>query len=229
MTLNGCNRKIQSILGSFASAVPHKYDAVLGGARKKFPFTVTPPCCSESCPAEMRAWPPPVGVYRDWVVLVLLLHWALGSAEWAEGQKHSKGDDPWASCHTSNTSREKFSWNSILLVLLNGEHCIDTDNQWHFHICGWASAWLDVFCIQVHGQCQWAIKVIIYDVCKWLCYEISQVLSKRRSEVVSQGWEEIVRCIMYRCEKVSLHKLTQVWLDGCWLPHAVFSTHLTVL
>lgn len=139
VTVNGYSRKkIQSILGSSVSAILHKYDAVLGRARKKFPFTVTPLCCSESCLAEMQAWPPPVGVYHDWVVLQLL-HWALGSAEWTEGQKHGKGDDLWASCHTSNTERkwerEKFSWNSILLVLRNTEHCIDADNQRHFHIC----------------------------------------------------------------------------------------------
>lgn len=46
-----------------------------------------------------------MGVCNDCVVL--LLHWALGSAEWAEGQKHSERDDPWASCHTSNTEGEK--------------------------------------------------------------------------------------------------------------------------
>ena len=106
---------------------------------KKFPFTVTPLCCSESCLAEMQTWRPPVGLCHDCVVL--LLRWALGSAEWAEGQKHSEGDDPWASCHTSNTEGEreregdKFSWNSVLLVLLNTAYCIDTDNQWHFHTC----------------------------------------------------------------------------------------------
>lgn len=81
------------------------YDAVLGRVWKKFPFTVTPLCCSESCLAEMQTWRPPVGVCHDCVALLLLLHWDLGSAEWAEGQKHSEGDDPWASCHTSNTER----------------------------------------------------------------------------------------------------------------------------
>lgn len=46
-----------------------------------------------------------MGLCHDCVVL-LLLHWVLGSAEWAEGQKHSEGDNPWASCHTSYTERE---------------------------------------------------------------------------------------------------------------------------
>ncbi len=103
-------KNIQSILGFSVSAILRKYDAVLGRVWKKFPFTVTPLCCNESCLAEMQTWPPPVGVSHDYVVLLLLLlllHWALGSAEWAEGQKHSEGDDPWASCHTSGTERER--------------------------------------------------------------------------------------------------------------------------
>ena len=53
----------------------------------------------------MQTWRPPVGVCRDCVAL--LLHWALGSAEWAEGPKRSKGDDLWASCHTSHTETER--------------------------------------------------------------------------------------------------------------------------
>lgn len=92
-------KNIQSILGFSVSAIQHKCDAALGRVWKKFPFTVTPLCCSESCLAEMQTWRPPVGLRHDCVVLLLRLHWALGSAEWAEGQKHSEGDDPWASCH----------------------------------------------------------------------------------------------------------------------------------
>lgn len=68
---------------------------------KKFPFTVSPACCSESCLAEMQTWEPPVGVCRDCIVLLL----GFSTAEWAEGQKHSKGDDPWAICHRSSTER----------------------------------------------------------------------------------------------------------------------------
>lgn len=54
-----------------------------------------------------------MGVCNDCVVL--LLHWALGSAELAEGQKYSEGDDPWTSCHTTyregqqEKERNKFS------------------------------------------------------------------------------------------------------------------------
>lgn len=110
----------------------------VGGRKKKFPFTVTPLCCSESCRAEMQTRRPPLGVCNDCVVL--LLHWALGSAEWAEGQRHREGDDPWASCHTSNTEAaraegKKFSRNSFLHILLyTGQH-IDTAYQWHFYTC----------------------------------------------------------------------------------------------
>lgn len=114
--------KLHLFLVLSLSAILHGYDAVLGGVhrKKKFPFTVTPLWCTESCLAEMQTWLPPVGVCHDCVVLLLLLHWVLGSAEWAQGQKHSEGDDPWASCHTSNTEkREKFSRNSVVLVLRN--------------------------------------------------------------------------------------------------------------
>lgn len=71
--------------------------------------------CCEFTP-QQRGWTwlkvqtrrPPAGLRRDCVVL--LLRWASGSAEWAEGQKRRKGDDPWASCHTSHilTEREEF-------------------------------------------------------------------------------------------------------------------------
>lgn len=111
----------------------------LGRSVEKFPFTVTLLCCSESGLAEMQTWWPPVGVCNDCVVLQL--HWALGSAEWAEGQKHSEGDDPWASCQTRYTEgqrereRNKLSWNSILLALLNTGYGKDTNNQWHFYTC----------------------------------------------------------------------------------------------
>lgn len=123
----------------WVSACQLYYTNILGRLWKKFPFTVTPLCCSESCLAEMQTWRPPVGVCDDCVVL--LLHWALGSAEWAEGQKHSEGDDPWASCHKQYRPRgreregDKFSWNSGLLVLRYTACRTDTDNQWHFHTC----------------------------------------------------------------------------------------------
>lgn len=86
--VNGSSRrkKIQAILGLSVSAILRKYNAVLGRVWKKFPFTVTPLCCIESCLAEMQTWQPPVGVCHDCVVLLLQLHWALGSAEWAGGQ-----------------------------------------------------------------------------------------------------------------------------------------------
>lgn len=87
------------------SAILHKYDAVLGGVRKSFHLLSLHSAAVRVCLAEMQTWRPPVGVCNDCVVL--LLHWALGSAEWAEGQKHSERDDPWASCHTSNTEGEK--------------------------------------------------------------------------------------------------------------------------
>lgn len=36
-------------------------------------------------------------------------------------------------------------------------------------------------------ECQWAIKVTLYDVCKWLCYEMSPSVRKWRSVEVTRG------------------------------------------
>ena len=116
LVINGCSRKkkkqlIWSILGFSVSAILHKYDAVLGELWKTFHLLSlhSALCCTESCLAEMQTCRPPVGVCDDCVVL--LLHWTLGSAEWAEGRKQSEGDDPRASCcHTSNTGGKGKKW-----------------------------------------------------------------------------------------------------------------------
>lgn len=71
-------------------------------------------------------------------------------------------------------------------------------------MCGWTSACLTCPRMQVGTECQWAIKVTLYDVCKWLCNEMSPSVRKRRSVEVTQGWEEMVWRIMYLYEKVSL-------------------------
>lgn len=65
------------------------------------------------------------------------------------------------------------------------------------YMCGWTSASLACLCIEVGTGCQWAVKVILYDVCKWFCYEMSPSLRKRRSAEVTWGWEEKVWWIMY--------------------------------
>lgn len=156
LVVNGQGKKT-SILGLRVSAILHKYDAVLGRVWKKFPFTVTPLCCSESCLAEMQTWQPPVGVCHDCVVLLLLrLHWALGSAEWAEGQSTVRemtlGPAVTQAIQRERGEREKISWNSVLLVLRNTRHC-----HWQSvtfpYMWGWTSTCLaSLWPLSVNGQ-----------------------------------------------------------------------------
>lgn len=98
--------------------------------------------------------------------------------------------------------RDTFFWNSVLLLLHNTAYYIQSVT--FPCMCGRTSAWLVCPCIQVGTECQWPIKVILYDVCKWLCYEMSPSVRKRRSEEVTQSWEEMVWWIMYLYEKVLL-------------------------
>ncbi len=108
-TTTTTKKKIQSISGFSVSAILRNYDAAALGKLWKKSFhslslhSAAVRVASLKCRLGGHQWEFAMIVF----VLLLLLHWALGSAEWAEGQKHSEGDDPWASCHTSNTEGER--------------------------------------------------------------------------------------------------------------------------
>lgn len=93
-------------------------------------------------------------------------------------------------------------------------------------MCGWTSTCLSCLCIQVGTECQLAIKVILYDVCKWLCYEMSLWLRKRRSVEVTHSRQETVWWIMYLYEKV-LKLCMRGWMKAhhseCMFPPTCFS------
>lgn len=82
-------------------------------------------------------------------------------------------------------------------------------------MCGWTSVCLTCTCIEVGTECQWAIKVILYDVCKWLCYEMSPSVWKRRSVDVTQGWEEMVWWIMHPVWKGVIRLCMCGWVEEC--------------
>lgn len=182
--------KLHLFLVLSLSAILHGYDAVLGGVhrKKKFPFTVTPLWCTESCLAEMQTWLPPVGVCHDCVVLLLNGHRDKSTVrEMTPGPAVTQ-----AIQRNERSSPEIASYLSFVM-----RHRVYTLTISDISI----RVWLNI-CLSGFPMCQWAINVILYHVCKWICYEMSLSPRERRSVEGTRGWDEPAWRIMYLYEKV---------------------------